>query len=113
MSSKDVESWYAGAPEAVRPLLGALRQLVRSTAPDAAEQLKWARPCYSNERGLFCYLHHGKGYATLGFQKGASLADPENLLEGSGKAMRHVKVRSIEALDERALGDLIREAERA
>jgi hypothetical protein len=35
------------------------------------------------------------------------LADPAGLLEGSGKRMRHVKLRPGKKLDEAALGNLI------
>ena len=33
-----------------------------------------------------------RGYINLGFYQGAVLADPERLLEGTGKGLRHVKI---------------------
>ena len=36
-----------------------------------------------------------RGYINLGFYQGAVLADPERLLEGTGKGLRHVKIRSL------------------
>jgi len=45
-----------------------------------------------------------------GFFHGAALADPAGLLEGSGKSMRHVKLRPGEPLDEDALDDLVAKA---
>lgn len=95
MSSNGVEAWFAAAAEGQRPTLEALRELILTVAPEVTEEIKWGRPCYSNARGLVCYLHHTKSYATLGFYKGAELDDPEGLLEGTGKTMRHVKVRSL------------------
>jgi glucose/arabinose dehydrogenase len=38
-------------------------------------------------------------------------ADPEGLLEGTGKAMRHVKIRSMETLEDPSLAELVRAAE--
>jgi hypothetical protein len=46
----------------------------------------------------------------VGFFTGASLPDPHKLLEGSGKRMRHVKVRPGETLNTRALERLIASA---
>lgn len=44
-----------------------------------------------------CYIApQKKGYVNLGFFFGATLSDPEHLLTGEGKRMRHVKVRSVE-----------------
>ncbi len=38
-------------------------------------------------------------WVSLAFMRGASLADPGGLLEGAGRAVRHVKIRSIRDLD--------------
>jgi hypothetical protein len=35
----------------------------------------------------------GKNHVTFGFHYGTSLDDPERLLEGTGKNLRHVKLR--------------------
>ena len=43
----------------------------------------------------YAYIMPMRGYINLGFYQGAVLADPERLLEGTGKALRHVKIRSL------------------
>jgi hypothetical protein len=43
----------------------------------------------------YAYIMPMRGYVNLGFYQGAVLADPERLLEGTGKGLRHVKVRSL------------------
>jgi hypothetical protein len=43
----------------------------------------------------YAYIMPMRGYINLGFYQGAVLADPERLLEGTGKGLRHVKVRSL------------------
>ena len=58
----------------------------------------------------FCYIAPQKNYVNLGFMYGADLPDPEGLLEGSGKLLRHVKIRSLEDLQRPALRKLIEEA---
>jgi hypothetical protein len=104
------EDWFNRAEPTQRRTLIALRNLVRSVAPKAVEDIKWDRPCYSNEKGMFCYLHSTKSYATLGFQNGAALDDPERMLEGTGKNMRHVKFRQGRSPDQPAVLALLRQA---
>ena len=43
----------------------------------------------------YAYIMPMRGYVNLGFYQGAVLADPERLLEGNGKGLRHVKIRSL------------------
>jgi len=55
-----------------------------------------------------CYIAPQKqGYVNFGFFFGAALPDPEHLLVGEGKRMRHVKVRSVEEARNPALEKLI------
>ena len=42
----------------------------------------------------YTYLMPQKDRVNLGFYQGASLPDPKGLLEGTGKSLRHVKVRN-------------------
>ncbi|HLU21683.1 MAG TPA: DUF1801 domain-containing protein, partial [Bacillaceae bacterium] len=55
---------------------------------------KWSMPNYSYN-GLVCYLQASKKHVNLGFHKGNELVekDTHNLLEGTGKTMRHVNGR--------------------
>ena len=100
MNDNTCDGWFASLPETQRPILDRLRSLIFDTVPDAVENLKWGRPCFSTDNGLFCYLHATQKHATLGFQNGASLSDPKNQLEGDGKNMRHIKLRSLSDIDE-------------
>jgi hypothetical protein len=56
------------------------------------------------------YVSAQSGYVNLGFYEGAALDDPAGLLEGTGKSMRHVKLASVEALDDPDLSALIEAA---
>ena len=60
----------------------------------------------------FCYIAPFKKHLNLGFMYGARLPDPENLLEGKGADLRHVKIREATDLEQAALRDLIEEASR-
>lgn len=104
------DDWFDRAEPTQRRVLGALRRLVRSVAPAAVEDIKWNRACYSNAKGMFCYLHSTTSYAALGFQNGAALDDPERMLEGTGKRMRHVKFTPGRSADHPAVLALLRQA---
>ena len=58
----------------------------------------------------FCYIAPQKNYVNLGFYYGADLEDPMNLLEGTGKQLRHVKIRSINEVENPALRALVQQA---
>jgi len=55
----------------------------------------------------FAYVNAYKAHAAIGFFQGAALPDPRHLLEGTGKRMRHVKLRPGMAVDEAALQALV------
>ena len=42
-------------------------------------------------KDMFCYIAAARTHVNLGFCCGASLSDPNHVLEGEGKRMRHVK----------------------
>ena len=58
----------------------------------------------------FGYVNAFKAHVNVGFFQGAELPDPAGLLEGSGKFMRHVKLRPGAAMNSAALHKLIDEA---
>ena len=110
MSDKQVDDWFESLTPDQQPILSMLRRLIKTSFKTAVEQLKWSRPCYSNQRVLFCYLHSTKHHVVLGFHKGTSLDDPENLLEGTGKDMRHIKFRIAEDVNKTAIKLLLKQA---
>ena len=58
----------------------------------------------------YSYIMPKESYVNLGFYYGVSLADPAGLMEGTGKNLRHVKVRSIKDIRKPALRELIKAA---
>ncbi|MBL1197419.1 MAG: hypothetical protein HND51_24015, partial [Chloroflexi bacterium] len=58
----------------------------------------------------YTYILPHKNWVNLGFYTGATLPDPEGLMEGTGKKLRHVKIRSIEDAERPAIRTLIAEA---
>jgi hypothetical protein len=87
-----------------------LRALVKTTLPKAKESINpWHVPIFVSN-GPICYYMAGKNHITLGFIRGTSLPDPERLLEGTGKNLRHVKIKSADDLNRKGLRELLKSA---
>lgn len=77
-----------------------------SSETDANHAIAYLPPA-SPTRGTTIKAQH---HATLGFHRGTSLDDPQELLEGTGKEMRHVKLKSAGEVDAAALESLVKQA---
>ena len=55
----------------------------------------------------FCYIGAHRDHVNLGFYYGAELPDPEGLLEGTGKKLRHIKIRGKDEISQPALRQLL------
>ena len=92
-----------------RTLAEALRAAIRRAAPALVETVWMGTPAYVAGKPVL-YIAEYSDHVNLGFHRGARLRDPDHLLEGTGKGLRHVKVfRTAQARDPR-LARLIREA---
>ncbi len=80
---------------------------MRQCGEDVVELIHDGCPVACVEDAAFGYVNAFKAHVNVGFFRGAELADPGGLLEGTGKRMRHVKVRPGADLDVEALGALI------
>jgi len=108
-----VEEILHGRPPLVREYVEALREIVRSAAPGAKEVAYrgWRVIAYVGD-STFCYIAPLRNGANIGFHQGVSLPDPNKLLDGTGKNLRHVKIRSPQDLRAGALKALVRRAYR-
>ena len=108
------EDAVAQAGSQARELAYQLRTLVAAVMPDVVE-VPWPRmrmasygvgPKKQSEH--FCYISAEKDNVNLGFYYGAELPDPQGLLRGTGKLLRHVKIRESKAIRSRALRQLLK-----
>ena len=89
------------APE-VMATAHALRAAVKSAMPDVVEQVDFGNGLLAFGRSmamrdlLFAIIPH-KSHVNLQLADGADLPNPNGAIEGTGKRIRHVKVRSVEA----------------
>jgi hypothetical protein len=111
MAKDPVEERIAQHPPTIAELMRALRWLVRETRPELPEMIDRdgvIRYGGTNLRDWTYYVSGHKAHANLGFARGASLPDPHGLVEGTGKNLRHVKVRRPEDVDRPGMRDLLR-----
>lgn len=84
--------------------------VMRGCGEDVREVLHDGHPTACIADAAFAYVNAFKAHVNVGFFRGAELADPAGLLEGSGKSMRHVKLRPDGNIDATALTRLIQSA---
>lgn len=80
---------------------------IRACGEDVLELMHDGCPVACVEDAAFAYVNIFKSHTNVGFFYGAHLDDPARLLEGSGKNMRHVKLKPGREHDAVALGNLI------
>lgn len=105
-----VEELFPTTAPAVQAILAELRQVARESLPDATESVYHGALVYNPTAIRFdpiVYLAPQSGYVNLGFYYGAGIPDPAGILEGSGKRMRHIKIRSVAAAQNAALIPMI------
>jgi len=103
----DIDEWLSGDPV---PLFSIARQwygFIRQCGDDVTETLHDGCPTACVGDAAFAYVNVFKAHVNVGLFNGASLDDPQGLLEGGGKRMRHVKLRPGQGVDEEALRMLI------
>jgi hypothetical protein len=102
-----VDRWMAEH----RGELGALAQhwfaVIRGCGSDVRELLHDGHPTACVDDAGFAYVNVFTAHVNVGFFRGAELADPKGLLEGTGRFMRHVKLRPATDVDANALKELI------
>jgi len=105
-----IERYILSQRPTYRPRLRLLRKLIKDALPGASEELRWGQPCYLVGREKVACLYAAGDHVNLGFFRGADLDDPKGLLEGTGKGMRHVKVRFPSDIKRRAFTALLTQA---
>jgi len=94
--------------------LGAIAQrwfeVMRNCGDDVRELLHDGHPTACVCDAAFAYVNAFKAHVNVGFFRGAEIADPDGLLEGTGKFMRHVKLRPERDVDATILMELIETA---
>jgi hypothetical protein len=103
-----IEGWMLAHGDALGAIAHHWFEIMRGCGGDVRELLHDGHPTACVGDAAFAYVNAFKAHVNVGFFLGAEIADPDGLLEGTGKFMRHVKVRPEGAVDAEALTKLIK-----
>jgi hypothetical protein len=103
----EVDAWFSQPDYELRRLVQPWFEQVRALGPDVRELIHDGCPTACVGDAAFTNVNAFSAHAAVGFFHGASLDDPAGLLEGSGKRMRHLKLRWGQPVNEPALAALI------
>ena len=105
-----IERWMEEQPEELAAIARAWFDVMRRCGDDVRELIHDDQPTACVDDAAFGYVDAFTSHVNVGFFAGATLADPAGLLEGTGKFMRHVKLRPGRPVNESALLTLIESA---
>ena len=111
LNQETFDTWLDEQPATQRQLIRDIRDAIIASGHNFTEGIKWGTPGYwlpEISRRNIVYIVPHTNYVRLGFFNGATMPDPENLLEGTGKKLRHIKVYEVNTDNREALTKYVR-----
>lgn len=105
-----VDAWLHKQPGTLGALARCWFEFIRTRGDDVRELLHDGQPTACVNDAAFAYVNVFTAHVNVGFFRGAELNDLHKLLIGTGKLMRHVKLRPDAEIDGDALSELIQAA---
>ncbi len=87
-----------------------IRDIYFNVEPGIIEDIKYAGLVFFKGNQLIGGLFFYKSHASIEFSEGASLSDPESVLEGKGKRRRHIKVTSCQDIQTKNVSAYVKAA---
>ena len=106
----DIDAWLNERDGELGVIARRWFQHMRLCGDDVRELIHDGCPVACVDNAAFAYVNVFRSHVNVGFFHGADLPDPVGLLEGTGRRMRHVKLRPEASSDHRALEALIEAA---
>jgi hypothetical protein len=107
-----IEVWMQEHAGALGAIAERWFEAMRGCGDEVRELLHDGHPTACVGDAAFAYVNAFTAHVNVGFFRGAELSDPHRLFEGTGKFMRHVKLRPERDIDAAALTQLIETAYR-
>ena len=105
-----IEKWMQEQPDELAAIAQQWFEVMRNCGADVRELMHDDQPTACVGDAAFAYVDAFTAHVNVGFFRGAQLADPNGLLEGTGKFMRHVKLRPARDVDAAAMRKLVETA---
>lgn len=107
----DVDTYIKKQKSPQKEICQRLRSIILTVIPDIGEKMIVGVPCYGHTKENPCgkfYIAALKDHVNLGFSlKGLSKTE-QRFFEGTGKTMKHIKVYSLDDIDEKKITMLLR-----
>jgi hypothetical protein len=107
-----IDVWLNSEPDELRSIARQWFAQMRECGNDVRELMHDGCPTACVGDAAFGYVNTFTSHVNVGFFHGVALNDPAGLLQGTGKRMRHVKLRPGLETDSSALTALIQAAYR-
>src|SRR5688572_2813648 len=101
-----IETWMQDHAGELGEIAREWFEVMRGCGKEVREILHDGHPTACIGDAAFGYVNAFTAHVNVGFFRGAELADPAGLLEGTGRFMRHVKLRPGHNADPAALKNL-------
>jgi len=102
---KKVKIYFEKQKSPQKEILQKVRKIFYETLPNCEEKMAWGVPTFAS--GKF-YIAAMKNRVHVGFAITGLSEDEIGLFEGSGKMMRHIKIPTLESIDENRIVKLIK-----
>jgi len=102
---KQVDDYIEKQKSPQKEILQKVRKIFQKTIPGCEEKTAWGTVTFAG--GKF-YIGAMKNRVHVGFVITGLSKEEIGLFEGSGKTMRHIKIHSLEDIDEKTLVKLIK-----
>ena len=103
--NKDVDEYIEKQKSPQKEICLELRRIIFRIFPKIEEEMKWGVPNYAKGKYYFVAL---KDHVNLGFSLKALSKEEQKLFEGSGKTMKHIKIRSLEEINQKEIINLLK-----
>jgi hypothetical protein len=105
---KTVEEIVDSLDPEQKEIIAKLRSLVKGVFPEIVETVKWGNTTFLMGEENLAWIIIYRDHVDFGFFRGAELES--KLLEGTGKSLRHIKIRSSNEVGEKELAGLLKRA---
>jgi len=102
---KQVEEYIEKQESPQKEILLKVREIFLKTLPNCEEKKTWGVVVFGNDK---FYIGSIKNRVHVGFAINGLDKEEIDLFDGSGKTMRHIKIHSLEDIDEKKLVKLIK-----
>jgi hypothetical protein len=94
-TNPDVDAWFARYDNPQKELVQAVRAVVLGADDRVTETIKWQAPTFMYRGNIASFFPKATKHVSLMFHTGASLPDPDGILEGDGEVSRVVKIADV------------------